>query len=316
MKYSTVEDVIASFSHTILPTVQGEPDYQTIHAIWKVLQANARAIDTHLGGGSLVHLGLIVAAAAYTLVAPTGENGPIQWVNPTAPGRARAVIDEGTATQLIAVRHSWEEAVLTFCTFNTVQQALKKHIITVFGPMYLEILNDDMVGFANITFREMLDHLFLAYGNITAVDLEHNFKQTRKAWDPQQPVETLFKQIQDCADFYETGGMAIGHSQQINVVYTKIFATGNFTSACRRWNKKETGDKTWANFKAHFTAAHHQHNRMQGGSAANSCYHAANAAVEKTEDQIAEATIGALANFETAPATDCVIVATLTEANL
>jgi hypothetical protein len=32
-----------------------------------------------------------------------------------------------------------------------VQQALKKQSITVFEPMYLEILNDYMVGFANIT---------------------------------------------------------------------------------------------------------------------------------------------------------------------
>jgi hypothetical protein len=51
MKYATVEDVIASFPHPILPSVQGEPDYQTIHAIRKLLQANARAIYTHLGGG-------------------------------------------------------------------------------------------------------------------------------------------------------------------------------------------------------------------------------------------------------------------------
>jgi hypothetical protein len=50
-----------------------------------------------------------------------------------------------------------------------------------------------MVGFANITARDMLDHLFLTYGNSTAVDLEHNFEQMRKAWDHQQPVETLFK---------------------------------------------------------------------------------------------------------------------------
>jgi hypothetical protein len=54
--------------------------------------------------------------------------------------------------------------------------------------MYLEVLNDDMVGFANITARAMLDHLFITYGNITAVDLENNFEHMRRAWDPQQPV--------------------------------------------------------------------------------------------------------------------------------
>jgi hypothetical protein len=67
--------------------------------------------------------------------------------------------------------------------------------------MYLDILNDDMVGFANISAREMLDHLFMTYGIITAVYLEHNLEQMRQAWDPQQPVESLFKQIQQCTYF-------------------------------------------------------------------------------------------------------------------
>jgi hypothetical protein len=103
--------------------------------------------------------------------------------------------------------------------------------------MYLDVLNDYMVGFANITSRAMLYHLFMAYGNITAVDLENNFEQMRRARDPQQPVESLLKQIQDCADYSESGGVLIGHPQQINVGYAKIFATGHFMSACRRWNE-------------------------------------------------------------------------------
>jgi hypothetical protein len=69
MKYATVEDVITKFPHPILPTVQGETDYQTIHAIRKLVQANARVIDTHLGGGALGHLGLIVSDASYAMVA-------------------------------------------------------------------------------------------------------------------------------------------------------------------------------------------------------------------------------------------------------
>jgi hypothetical protein len=104
----------------------------------------------------------------------------------------------------------------------------------------------------------------------------------RKAWDPHQPVEILFKKIQDCADLSDAGGLFIDHPQQINVGYAKIFATGNFTSACCRWNEKDTGDKMWANFKVHFAAAHRHHNHMQGESAANSGYHAENADVGQT----------------------------------
>jgi hypothetical protein len=119
----------------------------------------------------------------------------------------------------------------------------------------------------------MLDHLFETYGNITAVDLEINFEHMRRAWDPQQPVETLFKQIQDCADYSDAGGVLIGHQQQINVGYANMFATGHFMSAFRRWYEKPSAEKTWTHFKSHFAAAHRQHKQMQGESAATAGYH-------------------------------------------
>jgi hypothetical protein len=211
MKYSTVEDVLASFPHPILPTVEGEPDYQTIDATRKFLQANSRAIDTHLGRGTLGHLGLIISNAAYSNIAPPTEGGATLWETPNAPRRAPAKTD-GTAAQISAARHVWEEDVQTYRTCTSVQQALKKQIIGVFEPMYLDILNENMVGYANISARYMLDHLFETYGNITSVNLEINFEHMRRAWDPQQPVETLCKQIQDCTDYSEAGGVPIGPS--------------------------------------------------------------------------------------------------------
>jgi hypothetical protein len=58
--------------------------------------------------------------------------------------------------------------------------------------MYLDVLNDNMVGFANITAPAMLDHLFMAYGNITAVDLENNFEQ-RTLINLLNPFSSRFK---------------------------------------------------------------------------------------------------------------------------
>jgi hypothetical protein len=191
---------------------------------------------------------------------------------------------------------------------------LKKQIISVFEPIYLDILYENMVGYANISARDMLDHLFETYGNITAVNLKINFEHMRRAWDPQQPVDSLFKQIQDCADYSEAGGVLISHPIQINVGYAKIFATGHFMSACR-WNEKHTIEKTWTQFKSHFAATHRQHKQMQGESTSTACYHSANAAVNRNEYQMDKATIGALANLATATAADRGLVAALTQAN-
>jgi hypothetical protein len=74
-----------------------------------------------LVGGDLGHLGIIFYEAAYTIVAPTGDNGPVLWVKSLAPGLEPVVIELGMAARLSAARHSWEEDVLTFCTYNTVQ---------------------------------------------------------------------------------------------------------------------------------------------------------------------------------------------------
>jgi hypothetical protein len=111
------------------------------------------------------------------------------------------------------------------------------------------------------------------------------------------------------------GGVLIGHTQKINVGYAKIFATGHFMSACRRWNEKLAIEKTWTQFKSHFAAAHRQHKQMQGESAATAGYHSSNAAVTHNEDQMAESTIGALSNLSTATAADRGVVAALTQAN-
>jgi hypothetical protein len=170
MKYATVEDVMARFPHPVLPTFQGEPDYQTIHATRKFLQENSWTIGTHLGGGTLGHLGLIISDASYAMIAPTMDAGPAIWTIPQAPGRD-PVNTDGTAAQISAVRHIWEEDVQTYRTCTSVQHTLKKQIISVFEPIYLDILNDNMVGYSNISARDMLDHLFKTYGNITAVDL-------------------------------------------------------------------------------------------------------------------------------------------------
>jgi hypothetical protein len=130
--------------------------------------------------------------------------------------------------------------------------------------MYIETLNDDLFGFANTTSRDIIDHLFLSYVRITSVDIEQNFENMRKAWDPQYPVETLFKQIQDCVYLAEAGGVTIGAAHKLSYVYSKIFKSGKFNSACRRWDKKIEADKTWNNFKIHFAAAYRQHRQMQG----------------------------------------------------
>jgi hypothetical protein len=136
----------------------------------------------------------------------------------------------------------------------------------------------------------------------------------RKVWDPQRPVEYLFKQIQECVYYAEAGGVTIREAQKLQTAYAKIFATGIFRSACRRWNYRLPAEKTWNAFKTHFATAYRLHRQMQGETAAASGY--ANTAVaQPADDNLAGAAIDAFTNLATATSVDRGIVATLTESN-
>jgi glycine cleavage system pyridoxal-binding protein P len=97
----TVEDVIDSFPYHILPKFHGEPDYHTIHAIRKLLQANARSVDSYLGGGTLCHLSPIVSVASYLVVSNTA------WYNPYNPGGGPAVDTISTHYIIAEARHQF-----------------------------------------------------------------------------------------------------------------------------------------------------------------------------------------------------------------
>jgi hypothetical protein len=167
MAHSIVEDGVANSPHHILPTVQEGADYHTIHSIRKSLRANARSIESHLGNGTLGNLGITVSITACATIAPAHS-----WVNPESQGGAPNEIFGNTVDVLLAECHCWEESVIIFRTWTTMEQALKKQISKAFEPMYLKILKNDIVGFTNTTARDMLGHLFISYGSITAVDLE------------------------------------------------------------------------------------------------------------------------------------------------
>jgi hypothetical protein len=124
MQYATVKNVMDSFPHPVLRKIQVESDYQTIHTTRKFLQVNSQEIKTHLVGGTLENLGLIILDASNDIISPATDAGPTLWTTPPSPGRAPANTD-GTAAHISVACHIWEEDVQTYHAYTSAQQALK-----------------------------------------------------------------------------------------------------------------------------------------------------------------------------------------------
>jgi hypothetical protein len=192
--------------------------------------------------------------------------------------------------------------------------SIEKQIIMAFKTMYLEIINNDMVGLANTTARDMLDHLFLSYGSITDVDLEHNWENTRKAWDPHQYVESLFKQIQDCVDYAEAGGSQSVRHKSSRLCTPRSLQMESSTLLTAVGMTDLLQSILGMRLKITLQWPTSSTSKCRGGAAAASRY--TNPAVAQPADEdLARAAIDAFANLATANAVDRGIAAALTEAN-
>ena len=68
----TVDSVTESFPNPTVPKIEGEPTYQSIKNVEKVLLENAASVPSELGGGQHGYLGLILSDTKYHTI--TGHN--------------------------------------------------------------------------------------------------------------------------------------------------------------------------------------------------------------------------------------------------
>jgi hypothetical protein len=60
MMTSTQDELIAGFPHSSLPNVTGEPIFEDLKVIRRLLNTNAMIVASYEGGGSHGHLGIIM----------------------------------------------------------------------------------------------------------------------------------------------------------------------------------------------------------------------------------------------------------------
>jgi hypothetical protein len=199
-------------------------------------------------------------------------------------------------------------------TYHNVDQAIKKLIIESFDDAYLNALSDEIVGYANCTSLQLLTHLLTYYAMIAPTELIQNYERQNAPYDPNQPIETLFQQIQDARAFAVAGGQPYGAAMIVNTAHTLVFNTGLFPDASRVWQSRAIAGKTWAQFKLYFATAHREF-RLTNQTAQQLGFHSANMMIQQGREETMQDTVDEIAQLATATASNHGTVATLTTTN-
>jgi hypothetical protein len=163
-----------------------------------------------------------------------------------------------TAAVIAELTRLHRESTQVYRTYHNVDQAIKKLIIEAFDDAYLNALSDEVVGYANCTLLDILTHLLTHYAMIAPTEITRNYERLNTPYDPNQPIETLFQQIQDARAFAVAGCQPYGAAMIVNVANTLVFNTGLYPDACRAWQSRATVARTWAQFKIDFSTAHRE----------------------------------------------------------
>jgi hypothetical protein len=173
--------------------------FENLKVIRRLLNTNSMSAASYEGGGRHGHLGIIMTNEEYFAIAI--EVFPM----PANPGPSDAVVAGMTASVIAETTRLHRDATQVYRTYHNVDQAIKKLIIESFGDAYLNALSDEIVGYANCTSLQRLTHLLTYYSMISPTELTQNYERLNTPYDPSQPIEMLFQQIQDARAFAVAG---------------------------------------------------------------------------------------------------------------
>jgi hypothetical protein len=178
MTASTPDELIAGFPHSSLPKVTGEPTFEDLKVIRRLLNNNAMSVATYKVGGRHGHLGIIMTNEEYFAVAV--DVFPV----PNNHGPSAAVVAGMTAAVIAETTRLQKEATQVYRTYHNVDQAIKKLIIKSFDDAYLNALSDKIVGYANCTSLQLLTRLLTYYAMIAPTELTQNYERLNTPYDP------------------------------------------------------------------------------------------------------------------------------------
>jgi hypothetical protein len=266
------------------------------------------SVASYEGGGRHGHLGILMTNEEYFAIAV--DVFPV----PNNPGPSAAVVAGMTAAVIAEMARLHREATQVYRTCHNVDQDIKKLIIKSFDDTYLNALSEEIVGYASCTSLQLLTHLLTYYAMIAHTELTQNYERLNTPYDPNQPIEMLFQQIQDARAFAVAGGHPYGAAIIVNMAYTLVFNTGLFPDACRAWQSRAIAGKMWAQFKLDFANAHREF-RHTNQTAQHSGFHSANMMIKQGREEKMQDTVDAIAQLATATAPYRGTVATLTTTN-
>jgi hypothetical protein len=264
-----MSDILTLFPHqevSPITSTNKRPDYAALVHLRQQLHANALSIPSTRGQGTDGHLNVVTSDKRYLAITTKTRSLPTNpGPDPALPVRTRE--SPHTADEFAEARRVHARNLLAFRTCATVESLLKRQLLQAVPSTFLFETIDIELGYAQISTLDLLDHLYLNYGRVTADELSTNMDNLSRQWVADQQLEDLWAQITRCAAFAKDHD-PITDEKIVHVTINNLEKSGVFTKAIQGWQKMKEANHTIANMKVTFNLANKEHLWSLSSSAA------------------------------------------------
>ena len=256
-----------SFPFEALTPIVGKPTNTSLQLLQRQLFTNARAVTSPRGGGRHGHMAMLLTEADY--VARTG----VAFLIPEHPGPAPIPPANATAAQIAETLRVYNVAIADDDKYTRLSAELTAQILAAVNPSYLSALEDPDFGFSDVTPLAMLTHLHTEYGTMTPEELEANRFALSEPWNFDDPIEDLWRKIDNIKRVAKLGKAPITDVTAITLTLAMIEKTGLLATTTEKFRLRPSADWTMEIFRADFKLGNQE--RIRKLTAGSAGYHGA-----------------------------------------
>ena len=268
------------FKYPIPTPIRGEPDAAALKKLKRELRANASSVESDLGGGDHGYLGLVLTDDEYKKIVPNH-----QFKAPSFPG-ALNIPSSTDPVVALGLRANHQESIRVYRECRAVEKALTRHIQGAIEPEYLDSLVNDETQLIEDDIPTVLKFLDNRYGNVDPDSVKAKEAEVLAVqFNPTDPLATVTKPIEELKMMAIDAEIPYSEEQLVSFGITIIKNSDDFEDALAKWYKKS--NKTWKDFKAHFSEAQIELKKVRGPSMRQAGYRQANMLAEQVRRELA-----------------------------
>ena len=216
-----------------------EPTRHRVLQTIKEAAANATSVKQFTGGHpDFGCLGDIVSPADYQTI--TGQ----AWNPPPAPPAQPALPNNPTQFQIQNGMRQHTEQWAQYQLRRAVNNAIKTQILKAGDPFFFNELNPPIIGFANRSARNIVEHLETNYAPFDE-DYRNSIKNSMVSPWNGGPFKAIITQIEQGVAEFAQNNHIINDNNKCLKLYNIVNNSGLLPLACEKWRLMDEAQKTW-----------------------------------------------------------------------